>query len=307
MGAEGGRWRVGAYARATGGGAPGRWAYDTERWAGATLRLDERCERFGPEVRGQVEQDVQARRQARRLRRRRGPIRGVSGRTVAISSGKGCLSRRRISRGGMTRARAGRGRSTRSVTGAGDLVLTCVVRRVRRRQGLASARVWYHGLATPQPTCDLLIAAGRQAIDEDFAESLILGCTLETGCYKEMEAELGVPVIDPSIAAFKAAEHADLSGSETEPRVIGMPPGVAVGENRDAERSGVGAHMPAVGRQGHGVENQASTNLHKHRKKGKNQNHKHASFTVLVRVQKIVVVKIAAGHIKRFPEVGSRG
>lgn len=55
-----------------------------------------------------------------------------------------------------------------------------------------------------------LIAAGRKAVEEDYAESLILGCTLETGFYKELEAELGVPVIDPSIAAFKAAEHAAL-------------------------------------------------------------------------------------------------
>jgi allantoin racemase len=59
-------------------------------------------------------------------------------------------------------------------------------------------------------TRDRLITAGRQAIQEDYAECLILGCTLETGFYQEMEVELGVPVIDPSIAAFKAAEHAAL-------------------------------------------------------------------------------------------------
>ncbi|RME80008.1 MAG: hydantoin racemase [Caldilineae bacterium] len=59
-------------------------------------------------------------------------------------------------------------------------------------------------------TRDRLIAASRQAVEEDYAESIILGCTLETGFYKELEEELGVPVIDPSIAAFKAAEHAAL-------------------------------------------------------------------------------------------------
>lgn len=59
-------------------------------------------------------------------------------------------------------------------------------------------------------TRDRLIAAGQQAVEEDYAESLILGCTLETGFYQEMESVLGVPVIDPSIAAFKAAEHAAL-------------------------------------------------------------------------------------------------
>ncbi len=64
-------------------------------------------------------------------------------------------------------------------------------------------------------TRDTLIAAGRQAVEEDYAESLILGCTLETGFYQELEAELGVPVIDPSIAAFKAAEHAALAETDS--------------------------------------------------------------------------------------------
>lgn len=53
-----------------------------------------------------------------------------------------------------------------------------------------------------------LIAAGRKAVEEDFAEALILGCTLEVGFYKEVEKALGVPVIDPSIAALKRAEYA---------------------------------------------------------------------------------------------------
>lgn len=56
----------------------------------------------------------------------------------------------------------------------------------------------------------LLIQAGRKAVDEDYAEALILGCTLEIGFYKKIEEELGVPVIDPSIAVFKRAEYAAL-------------------------------------------------------------------------------------------------
>ncbi|MEZ4658142.1 MAG: aspartate/glutamate racemase family protein [Caldilineaceae bacterium] len=55
-----------------------------------------------------------------------------------------------------------------------------------------------------------LVDAGRCAVQEDYAESLILGCTLEAGFYDELQNELGVPVIDPSLAAFKAAEHAAL-------------------------------------------------------------------------------------------------
>jgi allantoin racemase len=53
-----------------------------------------------------------------------------------------------------------------------------------------------------------LLAAGRKAVEEDYAEALILGCTLEIGFHKRLEDALGVPVIDPSIAALKRAEYA---------------------------------------------------------------------------------------------------
>jgi allantoin racemase len=61
-----------------------------------------------------------------------------------------------------------------------------------------------------EETRSRLVDAGRKAVNEDFAEALILGCTLETGFYRELEKELGVPVIDPSIAAIKRAEYAAL-------------------------------------------------------------------------------------------------
>jgi len=53
-----------------------------------------------------------------------------------------------------------------------------------------------------------LLAAGRRAVEEDYAECLILGCTLEIGFHKTLEDKLGVPVIDPSVAALKRAEYA---------------------------------------------------------------------------------------------------
>ena len=53
-----------------------------------------------------------------------------------------------------------------------------------------------------------IVIAGRKAVEEEFAEALILGCTLEVGFYKQVEQALGVPVIDPSIAALKRAEYA---------------------------------------------------------------------------------------------------
>lgn len=56
----------------------------------------------------------------------------------------------------------------------------------------------------------LLVEAGRRAVEQDFAEAIILGCTLEVGFYRELEDALGVPVIDPSIAALKRAEYGAL-------------------------------------------------------------------------------------------------
>lgn len=57
-------------------------------------------------------------------------------------------------------------------------------------------------------TARRLLDAGRRAVEEDYAEALILGCTMEVGFYREVGAALGVPVIDPSIAALKRAEYA---------------------------------------------------------------------------------------------------
>jgi allantoin racemase len=53
-----------------------------------------------------------------------------------------------------------------------------------------------------------LVEAGQRAVEDDFAESIILGCTLEVGFYRSLSERLGVPVIDPSIAALKRAEYA---------------------------------------------------------------------------------------------------
>ena len=53
-----------------------------------------------------------------------------------------------------------------------------------------------------------LVEAGRKAVEEDYAEAVILGCTLEVGFHNELSDTLGVPVIDPSIAVLKRAEYA---------------------------------------------------------------------------------------------------
>ena len=56
-------------------------------------------------------------------------------------------------------------------------------------------------------TVHLLSKAGRKAVEDDFAELIILGCTLEIGFNQKLSDELQVPVIDPSIAALKRAEY----------------------------------------------------------------------------------------------------
>lgn len=71
----------------------------------------------------------------------------------------------------------------------------------------------------PNETRKRLRAAAIEAVQVHKAEAIILGCTLEIGFYRELQDYLnspeafpgaGIPVIDPSIAAFKAAENAAL-------------------------------------------------------------------------------------------------
>ena len=46
---------------------------------------------------------------------------------------------------------------------------------------------------------------GKKAI-EDGADVLVLGCALMTGIAEKLQEELGVPVVDSSLAALKIAE-----------------------------------------------------------------------------------------------------
>ncbi|WP_432663200.1 aspartate/glutamate racemase family protein [Wukongibacter baidiensis] len=45
-----------------------------------------------------------------------------------------------------------------------------------------------------------------EAVKEDMAEVIVLGCTMEIGHYEELQNKLNVPVIDPAIAGLKYAE-----------------------------------------------------------------------------------------------------
>ena len=60
--------------------------------------------------------------------------------------------------------------------------------------------------ADPKETEKRLQAAAREAIDKDGAEVIVLGCTLEFGFFRELQKELGVPVIDAVVGPVKYLE-----------------------------------------------------------------------------------------------------
>lgn len=80
-----------------------------------------------------------------------------------------------------------------------------------------------------QETIRRFIEVGTEAVDKDEAEVVILGCTAASGFYRDLQRELGVPVIDASIAALKYAEflidvrdrlgwgHSKIGGYESPP------------------------------------------------------------------------------------------
>lgn len=80
----------------------------------------------------------------------------------------------------------------------------------------------------PEMTRERLTQAAREAIQEDNAEVIILGCTVEYGFFEELQAELDVPVLDAVTAPFKFAElqaeltnfgwsHSKIGGYESPP------------------------------------------------------------------------------------------
>lgn len=84
----------------------------------------------------------------------------------------------------------------------------------------------------PAKTKALLLEACMEAVELFRAESIVLGCTLEIGFYTDLMAELKkefgahIPVIDPSIAAFKAAENAAIKAKFgwSNSKMFGMTP-----------------------------------------------------------------------------------
>ncbi|MBC7378330.1 MAG: hydantoin racemase [Burkholderiaceae bacterium] len=52
-----------------------------------------------------------------------------------------------------------------------------------------------------------IIEEAQRAVEQDKAEAIVLGCTIEFGFFEEVQRAVGVPVIDAVVASFKHAEH----------------------------------------------------------------------------------------------------
>ncbi len=63
----------------------------------------------------------------------------------------------------------------------------------------------------PACTEERILEEARLAVEEDGADVIVLGCTIEFGFYQKVQQELGVPVVDAIVAPIRYAEFlADL-------------------------------------------------------------------------------------------------
>ncbi len=91
-----------------------------------------------------------------------------------------------------------------------------------------------------------ILDVARQAVAEDHAEGLILGCTIEYGFFQEVQKVAGVPVIDAVFASFKMAEY--LGAIKTQ---FGWQPsrawGCAPPPEAELEKFGIFKDAPPIG------------------------------------------------------------
>ncbi len=86
----------------------------------------------------------------------------------------------------------------------------------------------------PEKLKQAIYNAAKKAVDEDGAEVIVLGCTVESGFMKELIEKLKVPVLDAVVVSWKYAEmmadlyrkigltHSKLFGYETPPEEDGF-------------------------------------------------------------------------------------
>ena len=68
--------------------------------------------------------------------------------------------------------------------------------------------------ADPEFTQQRIIAEAENAVEQDRADVVILGCTIEFGFYREVQEKIGVPVIDAITAPLRYAEFLAALGAD---------------------------------------------------------------------------------------------
>ena len=79
--------------------------------------------------------------------------------------------------------------------------------------------------ASPEETDRLILKAARKAIEEDGAEVICPGCAGMAGLDKNLEQEVGVPVVDGVVSALKLLEGMIGYGLRTSKRLAYSRPG----------------------------------------------------------------------------------
>ncbi len=79
--------------------------------------------------------------------------------------------------------------------------------------------------ASPEETYQMILNASRQAMEQDGAEVICLGCAGMTGLDKQLEAELYIPVVDGVVSALKLLEGLVGYGLRTSKRLAYSRPG----------------------------------------------------------------------------------
>ncbi|HEY3313588.1 MAG TPA: aspartate/glutamate racemase family protein [Anaerolineales bacterium] len=79
--------------------------------------------------------------------------------------------------------------------------------------------------ASPEETYQMILNASRQALEQDGAEVICLGCAGMAGLDKQLQADLNVPVVDGVIGALKLLEGLVGYGLHTSKRLAYSQPG----------------------------------------------------------------------------------
>ena len=62
-------------------------------------------------------------------------------------------------------------------------------------------------LQSPEQSTASLLTLAQQAVETQNAEAIVLGCSANLGMYQTLQQALGVPVIDPALAAMSCAKQ----------------------------------------------------------------------------------------------------